>query len=123
MRRGDLWHVTGKGDYAEKPRPYLIVQRSELIVDGGSIAMIPVTGELGRLGLIQVRLEPDQRYSKLHFIPEFATSTFRPQSNGALNRHLPNAVQTTWISGIACAKKPNGAILRSCETFFPVPTR
>lgn len=59
MRRGELWYVTGKGDYAEKPRPYMIVQRSEFIVDGGSVTMIPITGELGRLGLIRVRLDPD----------------------------------------------------------------
>ena len=60
MQRGDLWYVVGKGDYADKPRPYLILQRSELILPDGSITMMPLTGLLTESSLIRVRITPDE---------------------------------------------------------------
>lgn len=61
MRRGDLWFVVGKGDYAEKPRPYLVLQRSDAIRKDGSVTMMPLTGELSESGLIRVRIDPDEK--------------------------------------------------------------
>jgi|APLak6261658528_1056013.scaffolds.fasta_scaffold04342_2 mRNA interferase MazF len=60
MRRGELWLAVGKGDYADKPRPYLILQRTDMLTPEGSITMIPLTGELTDSNLIRTRIHPTE---------------------------------------------------------------
>ena len=61
MRRGELWFAVGKGDYAEKPRPYLIVQRTDMITPEGSITMMPITSELTDSTIIRARIHPTEK--------------------------------------------------------------
>ena len=58
MQRGELWFAVGKGDFSDKPRPYLIVQRTSMIAPDGSVTMMPLTGELTDSSIIRVRIQP-----------------------------------------------------------------
>ena len=58
MQRGQLWFAVGKGDYADKPRPYLIVQRTSMITAQGSVTLMPLTSDLTDSNIIRVRVQP-----------------------------------------------------------------
>ena len=57
MRRGEIWTVSGGGDYTGKPRPVVIVQ-SDRIPEIGSITVCGLTSEDAGAPLFRVAIKP-----------------------------------------------------------------
>lgn len=57
MIRGEIWTVSGAGDYAGKPRPALIVQ-SDRFSRTTSVTVCPLTTMSVEAPLIRLRLHP-----------------------------------------------------------------
>jgi mRNA interferase MazF len=58
MKRGDIITIALSGDYG-KPRPGLIIQ-SDLFLETGSVAVLPLTSHLIDAPLIRVLVEPSE---------------------------------------------------------------
>lgn len=61
MRRGQIVIVATRGDFTTKPRPYVIVQRGELIAESATVTACPLTTRLLGTELFRVVIEPDDR--------------------------------------------------------------
>lgn len=60
MRRGEIWTAAGGGDYADKPRPVVILQSDQF--DGtDSITVCGLTTQLDPMPLFRVAIEPNSR--------------------------------------------------------------
>ncbi len=60
MRRGEIWTVSGGGDYTGKPRPAVIVQNDDF--DGtDSITLCPFTTDPAEAPSIRLPIEPNER--------------------------------------------------------------
>lgn len=57
MRRGQIWTVSGGGQYTGKPRPAVIVQDDHFDTD--SVALCPFTTDLTDAPLFRLIVEPD----------------------------------------------------------------
>ena len=57
MKRGEVWTVSGGGDYAAKPRPAVIVQ-NDLYPSLGSITLCGFTTELSEAPITRPLFEP-----------------------------------------------------------------
>ncbi len=58
MKRGDIVIAAERGDYAGKPRPYVVVQ-STMAVDGAAaITLCPLTSRLTGMNLFRVAVPP-----------------------------------------------------------------
>ena len=60
MRRGDIWTVSGGGDYVGKPRPVVIVQDDRFDATG-SITVCAFTTDETEAPLIRLPVEPNER--------------------------------------------------------------
>lgn len=60
MRRGDVWTVSGGGDYAGKPRPAVIVQ-DDVFDATASITICAFTTDPAEAPLFRLPVEPSQR--------------------------------------------------------------
>ena len=60
MKRGEVWTVSGGGDYAGKPRPAVILQDDGF--DGtASITICPFTSDASEAPVFRLRVEPNLR--------------------------------------------------------------
>ena len=60
VRRGEIWTAAGGGDYADKPRPVVILQGNQF--DGTeSVTVCGLTTDLQPIGLFRVGIEPNDR--------------------------------------------------------------
>ena len=57
MRRGEIWTVSGGGQYTGKPRPAVIVQDDHFDTD--SVALCPFTTDPTDAPLFRLLVEPD----------------------------------------------------------------
>lgn len=57
MRRGEIWTVSGGGQYTGKPRPAVIVQDDHFDTD--SVALYPFTTDPTDAPLFRLLVEPD----------------------------------------------------------------
>lgn len=57
MRRGSVWIASGKGTFAGKPRPVVIVQ-SDGFDNTASVTICPVTTAQAVAGGIRIRVDP-----------------------------------------------------------------
>lgn len=57
MTRGEIWTVAGGGDYADKPRPAVILQSDEFD-DTESITLGGITSNPAAMTLFRVRIAP-----------------------------------------------------------------
>ncbi|HKS91499.1 MAG TPA: type II toxin-antitoxin system PemK/MazF family toxin [Tepidiformaceae bacterium] len=60
MRRGEIWSVAGGGDYADKPRPAVILQSDEFD-QTDSITLCGLTTNRVPMTLFRVRIVPTAR--------------------------------------------------------------
>ena len=60
MRRGEIWTVSGGGNYTGKPRPAVIVQDDRFDATD-SIALCPFTTDTAEAPLIRLPIEPNSR--------------------------------------------------------------
>ena len=60
MKRGDIWTVSGGGDYAGKPRPVVIVQ-DDVFDATQSITICAFTTDETEAPLFRVQVEPSER--------------------------------------------------------------
>ena len=60
MKRGEIWTVSGGGNYTGKPRPAVILQDDEFDATD-SITICPFTTDDTRAPLIRLAVEPDDR--------------------------------------------------------------
>ena len=60
MKRGDIWTVSGGGDYAGKPRPVVIVQ-DDVFDATQSITVCAFTTDETDAPLFRVLVEPNER--------------------------------------------------------------
>jgi mRNA interferase MazF len=60
MKRGEIWTVSGGGDYAGKPRPAVIVQ-DDAFDATGSVTICAFTTDPTEAPLFRVAVEPDTR--------------------------------------------------------------
>jgi len=60
MRRGDIWTVSGAGDYAGKPRPVVVVQ-DDSFEGTDSITICAFTTDETEAPLFRVAVEPNER--------------------------------------------------------------
>jgi mRNA interferase MazF len=60
MRRGDIWTVSGGGDYAGKPRPVVIV-KDDVFDATQSITICAFTTDETEAPLFRVLVEPNER--------------------------------------------------------------
>jgi mRNA interferase MazF len=60
LRRGDIWTVAGGKDYADKPRPVVIVQDDRFDVTE-SITVCPLTTDETEAPLFRLMVEPTLR--------------------------------------------------------------
>jgi mRNA interferase MazF len=60
MRRGDIWTVAGRKDYAGKPRPVVIVQDDSFDATT-SITICAVTADETEAPLFRLPVEPNER--------------------------------------------------------------
>ena len=60
MKRGEIWTVSGGGDYTGKPRPAVILQDDEFDATD-SITICPFTTDDTGVPLIRLAVEPDDR--------------------------------------------------------------
>jgi mRNA interferase MazF len=59
MKRGEIWTVSGGGDYADKPRPAVIVQ-DDIFPDTASITVCLVTTDTTETPLFRLPVEPSE---------------------------------------------------------------
>ena len=59
MRRGDIYGIAGKGDFAGKPRPALIVQSDIFNPHHPSVTACPLTTAVTGDGLFRIPVTPD----------------------------------------------------------------
>ena len=57
MKRGEIWTVSGGGQYTGKPRPAVIVQDDHFDTD--SVALCPLTTDPTDAPLFRLLIEPD----------------------------------------------------------------
>ena len=60
MRRGEIWTVSGGGNYTGKPRPAVIVQDDRFDATD-SIALCPFTTDTAEAPLIRLPVKPSSR--------------------------------------------------------------
>ena len=60
MKRGEIWTVSGGGNYTGKPRPAVILQDDEFDATD-SITIYPFTTDDAKAPLIRLAVEPDDR--------------------------------------------------------------
>ena len=60
MKRGQIWTVSGGGDYAGKPRPAVIVQ-DDAFDATASVTICVFTTNPVEAPLFRIRVEPDER--------------------------------------------------------------
>ena len=60
MKRGEIWTVSGGGDYTGKPRPAVVLQDDEFDATD-SITICPFTTDDTQAPLIRLAVEPDDR--------------------------------------------------------------
>ena len=60
MKRGEVWTVSGGGDYAGKPRPAVILQNGDFD-STASITICPFTTDASEAPLFRLRVEPNLR--------------------------------------------------------------
>jgi mRNA interferase MazF len=60
MRRGDVWTVSGGGDYTGKPRPAVIVQ-DDAFDATASITICAFTSDPAEAALFRLPVEPSER--------------------------------------------------------------
>ena len=84
MRRGDLVTVAGRGDYAGKPRPAVVVQ-SDDFPETDSVTVCPLTHIEADAPLLRLRLDPDERNNlrAISWIMVDKVATFRRANVGA----------------------------------------
>jgi mRNA interferase MazF len=57
VRRGEIWTVSGGAEYADKPRPAVIVQDDHFDTD--SVTLCPFTSDQTDAPLFRLAVEPD----------------------------------------------------------------
>lgn len=60
MKRGEIWTVSGGGNYTGKPRPAVILQDDDFDATD-SITICPFTTDNTRAPLIRIAVEPDEQ--------------------------------------------------------------
>lgn len=60
IKRGEIWTVSGGGNYTGKPRPAVILQDDEFAATD-SVTVCPFTSESAEAPLFRVRVEPGRR--------------------------------------------------------------
>jgi mRNA interferase MazF len=60
VRRGEIWTAAGGGDYADKPRPVLVVQNDQFDATQ-SVTVCGFTTDSDEMSLFRVRVEPDDQ--------------------------------------------------------------
>ncbi|WP_448187668.1 type II toxin-antitoxin system PemK/MazF family toxin [Azospirillum sp. sgz301742] len=85
MRRGDLVTVAGRGDYAGKPRPAVVIQ-SDDFAETDSVTVCPLTHVEADAPLLRLRLEPDgeNNLRAISWIMIDKVATFRRANVGAV---------------------------------------
>ena len=58
MKRGEIWIVSGGGDYTGKPRPAVVLQDDEFAATD-SVTVCPATSKGAHAPLLRVRVAPD----------------------------------------------------------------
>ena len=61
MKRGDIVMASGRGDFASKPRPALVVQSDVYNRDHASITLCPITSVLLGPSFFRFAVEPTER--------------------------------------------------------------
>jgi mRNA interferase MazF len=59
MKRGEIWTVSGGGDYTGKPRPVVVVQ-DDLFSETNSVTVCPFTSDPTDLPLIRIAIDPTE---------------------------------------------------------------
>lgn len=59
MKRGEIWTVSNGGNYADKPRPVVIVQ-DDAFDALDSVTICPLTSDPAELPLFRVAVSPEQ---------------------------------------------------------------
>lgn len=59
MKRGEIWTVSGSGDYAGKPRPAVIVQ-DNAFAQTASITICPLTSDITEAPLFRLLVAPSE---------------------------------------------------------------
>lgn len=60
MKRGEIWTVSGGGNYTGKPRPAVILQDDDFDATD-SVTICPFTTDSTRAPLIRIAVEPDEQ--------------------------------------------------------------
>ena len=60
MKRGEIWTVSGCGNYTGKPRPAVVLQDDEFAATD-SVTVCPFTSKAAHAPLLRLRVEPDRR--------------------------------------------------------------
>jgi mRNA interferase MazF len=60
LRRGEVWTVAGRADYASKPRPAVVVH-DNFFADMTSVTLVTITSDLVDSPLTRLNLAPDDQ--------------------------------------------------------------
>ena len=60
LKRGDIWTVSGRNDYAGKPRPAVVLQDDRFDATG-SVTICPLTTDSTDAPLFRLSIEPTER--------------------------------------------------------------